>query len=42
MQLDLKATTHALGARAKYAGRMAKLTMEINAGDRARLLRDAL
>ena len=31
MQLDLKATTHALGARAKYAGRMAKLTMEINA-----------
>ena len=26
MQIDLKSTTHALGARAKYAGRMAKLT----------------
>ena len=31
MQLDLKAKTHALGARAKYAGRMAKLTMALSA-----------
>ena len=31
MTLKLKATTQALGARAKYAGRMAKLTMEMSA-----------
>ena len=31
MQLDWKSTTHALGARAKYAGRMAKLTMALSA-----------
>ena len=31
MQLDLKSKTHALGARAKYAGRMAKLTLALSA-----------
>lgn len=31
MHLDFKSTTHALGARAKYAGRMAKLTMALSA-----------
>ena len=30
MRLDLKSKTQALGARAKYAGRMAKLTMEMS------------
>lgn len=35
MQLDWKSTTHALGARAKYAGRMAKLTMALSAEQEA-------
>jgi hypothetical protein len=35
MQLDLKHKTHALGARAKHAGRIAKLTMALNAEQEA-------
>ena len=35
MQLDLKNKTHALGARAKHAGRIAKLTMALNAEQEA-------
>ena len=35
MQLDWKSTTHALGARAKYAGRMARLAMALNAEQEA-------
>ena len=35
MQLDWRSTTHALGARAKYAGRMAKLSMALSAEQEA-------
>lgn len=35
MQLDLKHKTHALGARAKHAGRIAKLTMALSAEQEA-------
>ena len=35
MQLDWRSTTHALSTRAKYAGRMAKLTMALNAEQEA-------
>lgn len=31
MQLDWKTRTHALGARAKYAGRMARLAVALSA-----------
>jgi len=35
MQLDWKSTTHALGVRARYAGRMAKLAMALSAEQEA-------
>ena len=35
MQLDWRSTTHALGARAKYAARMAKLSMALSAEQEA-------
>ena len=35
MHLDLKNKTHAIGTRAKHAGRIAKLTMALNAEQEA-------